>query len=67
MIRLVVADYCQECLDFTPNVISPHKERTNGGADYHMTDTIIECKNRNRCSAIKRYLEQQMRSESREV
>lgn len=58
MIRVEVEDYCQECLDFTPDLIKPERVRTGEG-DLKYTDTIIQCKHHKRCASIKRYLEQQ--------
>lgn len=60
MIKLEIEEYCQECLDFTPDV---EKGRIIGG-DYNCNriicepsiETTIRCKNRNRCRAIMRYL-----------
>ena len=63
MIRLEIEEYCHECLDFNPNVIPGHREPNGYGSGYFMTDTIVECKNRNRCVGIKRYLERQTRKE----
>lgn len=63
MIRLEVEDYCQECRDFTADVIPPRKEFPDWGGDCVMTDTIIHCEYRHRCSKIRHYLERQMRGE----
>lgn len=62
MIRVVVEDYCHDCLDFTPDVIKPERVRTEGGQLVY-TDTFIQCKNHKRCAAIKRYLEQKVKEE----
>ena len=61
MIRVDVEEYCQSCLDFTPDVIKPI--RTTDG-ESTLTDTIIQCKYRKRCAGIKRYLEQQAKGEA---
>lgn len=63
MIRVEVEEYCHSCLDFSPSVTPPHRERCDGGDGQRMTDTIIECKNRRRCANIKRYLEQQTKGD----
>lgn len=62
MIRLDVEPYCHECLGFSPDVEAPEKMefvRLDGTVEYHLTDTIVRCKYRGRCRAIKRYLEEQ--------
>lgn len=65
MIKLDVADYCQSCLDFTPDVIKPARILSNGFEDEStMTDTIVQCKYNRRCAGIKRYLEQQAKNAS---
>lgn len=58
-IILEVKDYCHECLDFTADVEKPHREDGFYGDEW--SDTVIHCKNRNRCEAIKRYLEKGMK------
>ena len=65
MIRLVVEDYCQECLDFSPDLIKPERTRTEDG-QLSYTDTIVQCKYHKRCSAIKRYLEQKAKGAASE-
>ena len=66
MIRLVVEGYCQDCLDFTPDVANP---MTACGVDFDgepkvlHTDTVVRCKYRKRCAGIKRYLERQLKGE----
>lgn len=67
MIRLDVETYCQECLDFTADVIKPEREVSEdikGKRHVAYTDTIVQCKHRRRCSSIKRYLEQQVKGEA---
>lgn len=64
-IRVDIKDYCAECCDFEPDVTKP--ERSTLYADsmgerktmVMQTDTIVRCKYRNRCEAIKRFLEKQ--------
>lgn len=63
MIQLVVEDYCQQCLDFTPDVTKPERiNRSNESFGY--SDTIVKCKYHKRCEAIRRYLEQQAKGEA---
>ncbi len=57
MIRVDVEDYCQQCLDFTPDVAPA--VRTYEDGTMSQTDTVIRCQYRRRCAGIKRYLEQQ--------
>lgn len=61
MIRLNVEEYCQQCLDFSPDVIEPTRAfLTDGeGEAVIQTDTIIQCEYRKRCANIKRYLDHQ--------
>lgn len=63
MIRVDVEDYCQSCLDFTPEVNKPEK-LCNGSGEIIIGDTVIQCKYRKRCAGIKRYLEQQAKGET---
>lgn len=62
MIRVEVEGYCQQCLDFSPDVIKPERVADIKG-DPLYTDTIIHCKYRKRCAGIKRFLESQTRGE----
>lgn len=59
MIRIDVEEYCQSCLDFTPDVIKP--QRTS--MDIY-TDTVVQCEYKKRCAGIERHLRQLMRSET---
>ena len=59
MIKLVVEPYCQQCLDFSPDVTKPERVCYDG-----YTDTIIQCEYRKRCAAIKRFLEQQSKEDT---
>ena len=63
MIRVEVEEYCQECLDFTPDVIKPERTIFVGGEVIY-SDTIVQCKNRKRCSNIERYLRQQAKGDN---
>lgn len=56
MIRLDVAEYCDECDDFIAAVEKPSKMFTEGEIVLR-TDTIVSCAHRKRCEAIRRYLE----------
>ena len=60
MIRLEVEEYCQQCLDFSPDVIKPERVYF-GESEMILSDTIIRCEYRKRCAGIRRYLEHQMR------
>lgn len=55
MIRLDIRPYCHSCLDFEADVekaeiLYAHNE------ELAISDTIIQCKHRERCETIKRYL-----------
>ena len=62
-IKLEVEEYCQECADFDADVSSPERMR-NAKHEVVMSDTIVRCSYRNRCRAIKRYLEKQKAKET---
>ena len=59
MIRVDVEDYCQDCLDFHPDVVKAERVVLGDAASY--TDTIIRCKYRKRCAGITRFLEHQIK------
>lgn len=66
MIKIEVEGYCQQCLDFTPDVVEPTRAfytDGTGGSIVLQSDTLVKCKYRKRCAGIKRYLEQQMKGE----
>ena len=63
MIRVEVEEYCQQCLDFSPDVIKPERVRTDGGKELEYTDTVIKCKYHKRCAGITRFLEQKLKGE----
>lgn len=64
MIRLEVEPYCQQCLDFSPDVTKPDRLEFGDGTCVY-TDTIVKCKYRKRCAGIKRFLEQQAKESTR--
>ena len=64
MILVNVEEYCQACLDFTPDVTPPQRVWVSDEMKYIMGDTIIQCKYRKRCAGIKRYLEQQAKEKN---
>lgn len=66
MIKIDVEGYCQECLDFTPDVVGATRvfyADGDGDNEIVQTDTLVRCKYRKRCAGIKRYLEQQMKGD----
>lgn len=63
MILVNVEDYCQSCLDFTPDVTPPAKVYSDNG-EYVLGDTIIQCKYRKRCAAITRFLENRIKEKN---
>ena len=64
MIRVDVEDYCQECLEFTPDVTSPIRIDSDDNKTPVFTDTVIQCKYRKRCANIVRYLKHRTESEA---
>ena len=58
MIVVNVEEYCNDCLDFNADVFAPSRMYSEEGECF-IGDTVIKCKYRKRCAAIKRYLEQQ--------
>ena len=62
MIRVDVEDYCQSCMDFSPDIIPPQRSFSDNGV-VKQTDTIIQCKRRKRCETMIRFLEQQLKGE----
>lgn len=60
MIRLEVEEYCQDCLDFLPDVKKPTRYEDFYGEDTVIGDTYVRCSNRKRCDAIKRFLEKRL-------
>ena len=67
MITLDVQKYCHHCLDFEADVEKGKKVLV--GHDFvgyeasFVSPTIIRCAHRNRCKAIKRYLEKETQNE----
>ena len=66
MIKLDVEGYCQQCLDFSPEVTRPERVTDVTGKFIGYSDTVIQCKYRKRCSGIKRYLEHQIKGATTE-
>lgn len=72
MIKLEIEPYCEECMNFSPDVVKPEKSilygfNHNTGEREEVvsvSDTIIRCEGRRNCSNILRYLEKQMKGES---
>ena len=59
-IRIDVKEYCGECCDFEPDITKPERVLLGDGKVITaFTDTIIRCKYRNRCEAIKRFIDRQ--------
>lgn len=67
MICIDVEEYCQACLDFSPDVIPARKQIADWGDGYEQTDTVIQCAYRRRCKAIKEYLVRQAKEETEAV
>lgn len=62
MIRVEVEPYCQQCLDFEPDVTKPERHMLKG-TELVFSDTIIQCKHRKRCAGLVRFLERQSKGE----
>lgn len=60
MIYLEIEPYCDDCHDFSPDVVKPERSHTPDGS-VAWTSTTVRCEYRNRCRAIRRYLEQKMK------
>ena len=58
MIKLEVDEYCNDCLDFTVDVDKTKLTGDDFFGEENMSccETVIRCKNRNRCRALLRYL-----------
>ena len=63
MIKLDIQDYCHGCLDFEADVEKGRKTLVGydclGYEEAFISDTVVRCAHRNRCKAIKRYLEKE--------
>lgn len=55
MIRLEIADYCNNCQEFKPEVYG----QALYGICNEYRDTVIRCEHRRLCEDIKNYLEKQ--------
>lgn len=58
MIRIDVEEYCHQCQDFHPDVI-PASKVTIGNDEVILTDTLVKCEFRKRCSSMMRFLTNQ--------
>lgn len=57
MISLEIKDYCHTCSDFEPDVEKPQNFYVGSEIYTTIGDTIIKCKDRERCEQLKQYLE----------
>lgn len=62
MIKLEIQPYCDNCRDFEPDVSYPECYVADN-EEIFIDDTIVRCKKRKRCEAIKRYLERRSKNE----
>lgn len=56
MIKLDIRPYCNDCLDFEPDVERPNTMHS----DYELYicgDTVVRCENRDKCERIRKHLE----------
>lgn len=57
MITLDVKDYCASCMDFSPDVERPLIIHSSDLGEVVLSNTVVRCEYRERCEAMKRYLE----------
>ncbi len=65
MIKLDVDNWCDNCNEFSPNVAVTEYEYADYMCGTMRTDydTVVTCEHRDRCAAIKRYLEEEKRND----
>lgn len=63
MIKVVVEPYCDDCRDFTAEVVPPQRILEDNRT-VHQTNTIIFCANADRCRGMVRYLEKKIEKKS---
>lgn len=61
MIRLDIQPYCEDCIDFDPDVTRNDSVCFCDNVGAIRPDTVIRCSRRIRCAGIKRYLEKKAR------
>lgn len=54
-IKLKVEDYCQQCLDFTPELIKPQRVMLDN-CEAAISDAIVYCQYSKRCYGLVRHL-----------
>lgn len=59
MIELEIKEYCNDCLEFEPEVERPTRVCYSNG-EAKLGPTIVRCANHRRCEAMRRYLVKQM-------
>ena len=57
MIKLLVEDYCHECLEFEPIKVGGHAYYDLDGNIVYLEDTKVMCEHDTRCHRIKKHLE----------
>ena len=57
--RLLTEDYCESCPAFEAHVEHGQPMYINGAYMFN-AETVIDCKHRDRCEAIKKHLEKQL-------
>lgn len=55
-IKLEVREYCSNCMDFVADVERPFRLHGDNEPIYQ-SDTIVRCKQRGKCEAIRRHLD----------
>lgn len=60
MIELIVADYCNNCVEFEPDVVKAY----SFGSDAY---TTISCLHKKRCCEMIRYLKNELKKETEDA
>jgi len=56
MIKVEVEEYCQQCLDFEPEVEKPVAAYTDSDRYIYFGDTIVRCEYRHRCKTMAQHI-----------
>lgn len=59
MIQLEVEPYCQECLEFKPDMMQSAVQTLSG--EFQHVNTTIFCEHKNRCKQIEKVIKQGLR------
>lgn len=59
-IELHIKDYCQNCVQFEPDLLKEPIYTSDGKM---RIDMVVICRNRNKCNGMEEYIRKQIRSE----